>query len=381
MTFWILIAAMTGIAALTVLVPLSRARRKADAATMNADEAVYREQLGAIDSELKRGLIDPEAAEAARTEIARRLLAAHDKHAEVPEKALGKTRLRLAQGIAIIALPLAAVGIYLLLGSPDQPDTPLALRLNAPPTEQSVDVLVARVEQHLAENPEDGQGWAVIAPVYLSLGQPQASARAYQNAIRILGARADWLTDMGEALTVANQGLVTSEARQAFEAAAAMDAEAVKPRFFLAIALGQEGRTEEAIAAWEQLLEGADKLAAWVGAARQQLAQLKGEEAPADGLAAGLKGPSQEDIAAAGDMSDDDRQAMIRNMVTGLAERLSSEGGTAEEWNRLIRAYMVLGDKQKAETAYADAQAALDGKPDDLSMIKDVARQLGLSGS
>jgi cytochrome c-type biogenesis protein CcmH len=375
MVFWILIALLTGVATLSVLIPLSRSRRGLEAAPARADEAVYREQLSAIDKELERGLIDAEAAEAARTEIARRLLAAHDRGDAAKQGGPRTGRLKLAQGLALLALPVMAFGLYIVLGSPGLPDQPLLSRLNAPAEEQSVDLLVARVERHLAENPEDGQGWAVIAPVYLSLGQPQASAKAYSNAIRILGPKTAWLTDMGEALTIANQGLVTAQARAAFERAVALEPSAVKPRFFLALALGQEGRKDEAIAAWQDLLEGADETAAWVGAARQEMARLTGE-APAGDT---LSGPSQEDVAAAGEMSREDRQAMISNMVAGLAERLSTEGGSAEEWNRLIRAYMVLGKKQDAEQALAAAMSAYADKPEDLSMIKDAASKLGLS--
>lgn len=376
MVFWILIALLTGAATLSVLIPLSRSRRGQEAAPARADEAVYREQLAAIDKELERGLIDAEAAEAARTEIARRLLAAHDRVGAAKQGGVRTGRLKLAQGLTLLALPVLAFGLYIALGSPGLPDQPLLSRLNAPAEEQSVDLLVARVERHLAENPEDGQGWAVIAPVYMSLGQPQASAKAYSNAIRILGPRQAWLTDMGEALTIANQGLVTAEARAAFEQAVALEPSAVKPRFFLALALGQEGRKEEAIAAWQALLQGADETAAWVGAARQEMARLTGE-APAGDT---LSGPSQEEVAAAGEMTAEDRQAMISNMVAGLAERLSTEGGSAEEWNRLIRAYMVLGKKQDAEQALAAALSAYADKPEDLSMIKDAASKLGLSG-
>ena len=375
MVFWILIALLTGAATLSVLIPLSRSRRGQEAAPARADEAVYREQLAAIDKELERGLIDAEAAEAARTEIARRLLAAHDRVGAAKQGGVRTGRLKLAQGLTLLALPVLAFGLYIALGSPGLPDQPLLSRLNAPAEEQSVDLLVARVERHLAENPEDGQGWAVIAPVYLSLGQPQASAKAYSNAIRILGPNQAWLTDMGEALTIANQGLVTADARAAFEQAVSLEPAAVKPRFFLALALGQEGRKEEAIAAWQALLQGADETAAWVGAARQEMARLTGE-APAGDT---LSGPSQEEVAAAGEMTAEDRQAMISNMVAGLAERLSTEGGSAEEWNRLIRAYMVLGKKQDAEQALAAALSAYADKPEDLSMIKDAASKLGLS--
>ncbi len=377
MMFWILIAILTAAAALTVLIPLSQSRQSRGAAASSADEAVYREQLGAVERDLKRGLIDPEAAEAARTEIARRLLAAHDRQAEPDHGSGHALQLKVARGLALLLLPLAAFGLYLVLGSPDQPDMPLAARFEGPADEQPVDVLVARVEKHLADNPEDGQGWAVIAPVYLSRGRPEQSARAFANAIRILGPRPDWLTDMGEALTVANQGLVTADARQAFEQAVSMDADAVKPRFFLAMALAQEGRRDEAIAAWQDLLKGADETESWVSAARAQLARLEGKEPPAETQ----RGPSREDVAASQDMGAEDRQTMIKGMVSGLAERLSADGGSVAEWNQLIRAYMVLGEKQKAESALAEALAAYAENPDDLSLIKDAASQLGLSGS
>ncbi len=377
MTFWILIAFLTGVAALSVLVPLTRKRASPDDGAMHADEAVYRDQLQAIETELDRGLIEAEAAEAARTEIARRLLAAHDRDTDQSLKSGKRPRLRVAQAVALFALPAAACGLYLMLGSPGQPDQPLVARLSAPAQNQNVDVLVARVERHLADNPEDGQGWAVVAPVYMSLEQPVASARAYANAIRILGPRQDWLTDMGEALTIANQGLITADARQAFEHAVALSPDAVKPRFFLAIALGQEGRTDDAVAAWQALLKDADPAAPWVGAAKRELAGLTGTEAPA----ADLPGPSGEDIAAAREMSADEQQSMIRNMVSGLAERLQAEGGSVEEWNRLIRAYMVLGERQDAEQALESARAAFAGTPEDLTRIEDAAGQLGLTGS
>ncbi|TYC51975.1 c-type cytochrome biogenesis protein CcmI [Rhodobacterales bacterium] len=377
MLFWILIAFLTGAAALTVLVPASRARKAREREVMSADEAVYREQLSAIDSELDRGLIDAEAAKAARTEVGRRLLAAHDRQGSAAEAEVGQGRVKFVQAIAVVALPLLAVGIYLVLGSPDLPDAPLAARMNAPADEQSVDVLVARVERHLSENPQDGQGWAVVAPVYLSLERPQDAAAAYANAIRLLGPRADWYADMGEALTVSERGLVTAAAQGAFEKALDLDADAVKPRFFLAIALAQEGKTGEAIAAWNRLLEGADENAAWVQAARRQLAELETPRAASQAQ----PGPTRDQVEASQEMSPEDRQAMISDMVGRLADRLASDGGTAMEWTRLIRAYMVMGDREKAENALVEAMDEYADKPGDLSLIKDAANELGLSGS
>lgn len=374
MTLWILIAVMTAVAALSILVPLSR-KRSDDGQVAAADEAVYRQQLDEVEKDLERGLIDGEAASAARTEIARRLLAAHDRTEAGSSGSGGRGLLRLGQVTAIILLPLVAVGIYYALGTPELADQPLAARLNAPAQDQSVEVLVARVERHLAQNPEDGEGWKVIAPVYMRLGKPQAAATAYSNAIRLLGPSPILLTELGEAITVYNGNVINADARSAFEQAVKMDPNAVKPRFFLAHALGQEGRREEAIAAWQALLKGADPRAPWVPTARDELAKLGGKVPT---MAETLRGPSQDQMAAASQMSDQDRNEMIAGMVTNLAERLDTDGGKPEEWVRLIRAYSVLGETDKAQTAYDKAVAAYKEQPDALRQISAIATQLGL---
>lgn len=377
MTLWILIAVMTAVAALSILVPMSRKRPpEEEAVGPTADEAVYRQQLDEVEKDLERGLIDDEAAGAARTEIARRLLAAHERADKAGAAPKAAWPLRFGQIVAIAGLPLFALGTYLIIGSPDLPDRPLAARLSAPPQDQSVEVLVARVEKHLAANPQDGQGWDVLAPVYMRIGKPREAAGAYQHAIRLLGPNVRRMTDLGEALTVANDGIVSADARGAFEQAIKLNKTAVKPRFFIALALGQEGKKDEAIAAWQDLLKDADPRAAWVPVARQNLAALDGT-APA--MAENMPGPDREQMAAAADMSAADRNQMIAGMVGRLAERLNSEGGTPAEWSRLIRAYAVQGKKDEAQAAFKQASVAYAGDPAALGQIRKTAEQLDLA--
>ncbi|EFO30570.1 cytoChrome c-type biogenesis protein CycH [Roseibium sp. TrichSKD4] len=376
MMLWILIAALTAAASLSVLIPMARARSN-EATSAAADEAVYRQQLEEVDRDLERGLIDEAAAEAARTEIARRLLAANDRVQHAHEGAKSSAGFRLSQVLAVAIVPVAALGLYLYLGSPNMPDRPLAARLTAPPEDQSVSELVARAERHLAENPQDGRGWAVLAPIYMRLNNPEASANAYSKAIEFLGPSQEFFTNMGEALTMANEGLVTASAREAFEKAVDLEPTAVKPRFFLALALGQEGRKDDAISAWEALLEGADPTAFWLPAAREELQKLGGTPPT---MAETLKGPNREQVEAASEMSAEDRQAMIQSMVDGLAARLASDGGTLGEWQRLIRAYIVLGDESKATAILNEARDVFGSNAADLAKIDAMAGELGLSG-
>ena len=366
-------AALAAVASLSVLIPLyrGRVRRPAGAPALS----IYRDQLGEVDRDLDRGLIGAGEAEAARTEIARRLLRADEagrtEVAAAPERAR-----RIAATVAVIAMPAIALGLYLVFGSPQLPDRPLAARLSAPVDEQDIGTLVARVEARLAAAPADGRGWALIAPVYLRLGRYDDAARALANANRLLGSDPVREADLGEALVEVNQGLVTADARGAFERARAADPSAVRPRFYLALALSQEGRTAEATAAWQELLAGAPPGAPWVEVARGQLAKLDAAPPPAAGRGAPPPGPSAADVDAAANMPQADRIAMINGMVAQLAERLRGAPDDPEGWARLVRSYMVLGRDQDAKAALADAREKLAA--DKRAPVDKVAEEFGL---
>jgi cytochrome c-type biogenesis protein CcmH len=329
-----------------VLAPLYRASRSARSERGQA-LAIYRDQLGEVERDLDRGVIGETEAEAARTEISRRLI--RTGHEAEEDTAAGNPRARRFATYAIIAMPLAALAFYLFVGSPELPGEPLATRLSAPVDQQDIPTLVARIEAHLAANPDDAQGWQVVAPVYLRLGRFDDAVKAYGNIIRLAGSTADTESDLGEAIVSAHGGTVTADARATFERASKIDPAAVRPRFYLALALGQDGRKDEAIAAWKALLDGAPKTAPWVSMAEAELAKLEGgAAAAATGGATPPTGPTAEDIKAAGEMPASDRMAMIEGMVAQLAAKLEANPADDEGWARLIRSYMVLGKADEA---------------------------------
>jgi len=370
-------AILTVIASLSIVVPLYRSRRVSRSSEQQ-HLSIYRDQLGEVDRDLARGLIGESEADAARTEISRRILRTADNAGQGDRKAAAPTR-HLAAAIALVGLPLAALGLYLTLGSPELPDRPIAARLNAPTQEQDIAVLVARVEAHLAANPDDGRGWELIGPVYARLGRYGDAAVAFANTVRLLGPTAEREADLGEAIMRANGDVVTPEARAAFERALAIDQAAVRPRFYLAVALDQEGRTDEAIAAWRELLRDAPENAPWGVVARQALARLEGAPpSAAPGPAVAARGPSAEDVQAAETMAPEDRMTMIRGMVDSLAARLESNPDDAEGWARLIRSYMVLGQAEDAGAALAKARGEFDGDPAKLAVVEAQARESGL---
>ncbi|MGV1015608.1 MAG: c-type cytochrome biogenesis protein CcmI, partial [Methyloceanibacter sp.] len=228
MLLWIILACLTALVLFALLRPLA-ARRSEDPAREAFDAAVYRDQLEEIESDRVRGLIGEAEAEAARLEIARRLLAADAKQDDA-----GNAKSSFPARAAIISmavmLPLAVLALYLTYGAPHVPDQPLAARLQDPANEQNLAALVARVEARLRQHPEEGEGWDVIAPVYMGWRRYGDAADAYAQAIRLFGPSAKRLSGHGQALVLQNDGVVTEAARKSLEEALTLDPTLLEPR-------------------------------------------------------------------------------------------------------------------------------------------------------
>ena len=377
MTLWFVFALMTAAAIFAVLWPLGRGTGGQQRG--GSDLAVYRDQLDEIARDRASGLIGEAEAEAARVEVSRRLIAAADSHpGEAP--APGSTsRRRLAALLVLLALPAVAAVLYLKLGSPQLPAQPLASRDLTPLQDRPIDRLVAQVEAHLEKNPEDGRGWEVVGPVYMRFGRFADAVKARRNSLRINGASADREADLGESLMGAANGVVTDEAKAAFERALTHEAKHPKARFFLGVAAYQDGQNATAAAIWREIVKNARPDSPWVGMVREALANVEGTNG-APSVQSPFSGPSAEDVAAAEKMNPEDRSAMVRGMVERLAERLKRDGSDLEGWLRLVRAYTVLGDRDRALSAISDARRALGHDTDKLRRLDELVKELRLEG-
>jgi cytochrome c-type biogenesis protein CcmH len=111
--------------------------------------------------------------------------------------------------------------------------------------------------------------------------------------------------------------------------------------------------------------------APWRPLVQAALARIGGSTVPA---------LSDDTVAAAKDMNETDRGAMIRGMVERLASRLKQNGDDVEGWLRLVRAYMVMGDRDKARSALVDARQAVANDAERLRRLNDGLKNLGLDG-
>ena len=466
MTLWLVFAVMTAAAIFAVLWPLGRRKPLRE----GNDVAVYRDQLDEIGRDRSAGLIGEAEAKAARVEVSRRLLAAADAAAAekpAPEAVAGRRR-QVTAIAGLVLLPVGAVLLYLALGSPDLPGQPVATRTTAP-NDHSIETMVAQVENHLLQNPDDGRAWEVLAPVYMRIGRYGDGVKAWSNSIRLNGSTAVREAEYGQALVATANGVVTADAKAAFERALKLDKDDVMARYFMGMAADQDGRRADADKIWGDLLASAPPGAPWVetvrhalnrdipvatnepsasGAAPEHDANIdamvarladklkkdgsnvegwvqlvrsyralgqndKAEAALSDArtalagdadklnqLSAGVEGrateaappapvgppasgpagPSAADITAAAQMKPEDQNQMIRSMVTRLADKLKQDGSDVDGWQRLLRAYMVLGEKDRATAAAADARKALSSDPTKLRQLDEAIKQLGVEG-
>lgn len=255
-------------------------------------------------------------------------------------------RLLLSGALAALVLGVGG-GLYLFLGAPG-----LAVRTIAPPDTKDVRGLVAALSQRMRERPRDLTGWTLLGRGYLSLNDPQQAAIAFRTASELAPSQAkpQLLSAYGEALTLAS-GSVTPEAEAAFHAALAGQPKDFAARFYLGEAYAARRDATRALALWQGLLKDSPPNAPWRGELVDRMAALQ---------------------AGTGGAPD------IGQMIGGLAAHLRANPGDASGWKRLVRAYAVLGQKAKAQSALATARAAMKGHTEDLAALNAEARALKL---
>jgi cytochrome c-type biogenesis protein CcmH len=383
MVLWIGFAVLAAAVVWAVTRPLLAARP--GPATPDTELAVYRDQLSEIESERAQGLIGVPEAEAARVEVARRLIRRAEEN-ERPASVADTSASRVRNGVlyAAAALPVAAIAIYLAVGSPSLPGRPYAARLNVPLERASASDLVAKVEAHLRQHPDDGRGWDVLAPVYLRMGDFREAADAFERATRLLGESPQRLAGYARATIMADNGVVGEPARRAYEKLRTENPKAIEPQVWLAIAKEQDGDLAAAAADYRALI-AANPQEPWKSLLNQQLMSVT---AKLDGPAAGAtqaedagRAPALGDVAMPPNvqaMTPEERQAFVEKMVDGLAAKLKTNGKDLEGWMRLMRAYSVLGKRREATNALADARSNFAGDEKSLAQLQALAQSLGL---
>ncbi len=381
---WIAVLVLTAATLTLLLGPLLRRDATSEPTRADFDMAVYRDQLAEVDRDLERGLLDPEQAEAARLEVKRRMLAATGELSTFqprPQSVSSRPRRSFMSLILVaVTVPAAALGLYLALGMPHTPDQPMATRPQPVQAAQSpsgetdgppltMEDAVARLAKRLEAEPQNLQGWLLLGRTYVSMERYPDAVEAYSRAFKLEPGRADIASAYGEAMVASMGGEVSYAASQAFEAAFAQNPVDPRARYYLALYSAQQGDGKGAMQGWVDLVAVSPPDSPWLPVVSQQITRAAEEfdvdpasiepsaEAEALAKAAAFPAPTQADMDAAAEMSDQEREEMVRSMVDRLANRLEEEPDDLAGWQRLARAYEVLGEAEKAKDARARVEA------------------------
>ncbi|MBT8415229.1 MAG: c-type cytochrome biogenesis protein CcmI [Boseongicola sp.] len=405
MMFWIVSVAIT-LAVSGLLIGALRAARLRDVTAAHSDIAVYKDQLAEVERDLARGIVTESEADAVRVEVSRRLLEADTRNTEDTADQKGQSGV----GIAIVALCVVAggLGTYAWLGAPGYGDMPMKTRLaaleearaerprqTAAEAEMRDDLprlgapdpefltLMEQLREAVAERPGDIQGLTFLAQYEARLGN-YAAARIAQE--QLIAAKGDAATDtdrltLVDIMVFAAGGYVSPEAENVVHEVLRTSPENGAARYYLGLTEAQAGRADRAFTIWAQLLEDSPPSAPWVPVVRAEIfdvafaAGVTNYELPAT---SSLPALSDDDIAAANDMTPQERAEMIQGMVGRLADRLAIEGGPPEDWARLISTLGVLGDTNRAQAIAAEAETVFAGNDGALALIANARAQAGI---
>lgn len=413
MLFWIVIIAVAFFCAAILALAVLRGRAGAEPPAAY-DLKVYRDQLREVERDRARGVIGAEEAERLRAEVSRRILAAdaqlraHGRHGGQPRLA----GWSLA-GVAVLVVGGGSALLYAQMGAPGYGDVPLAGRIAAseaaradrmsqdaaeaeagprlpagraqPSPSEDYKALMAQLREKIKERPDDVRGLMLLARNEAALGNLTAAHEAQDQLIAAKGetATAQDYAMLADLMISAAGGYVSREAEAALRTALERNPRNPWARYYLGHYLIQVDRPDKAFRTWKNLLDESRADAPWVEPIRARIEEIAWRagvqyELPPEG-AEPAPGPSAADREAAGDMTAEDRAGMIRGMVSQLAERLASDGGTAREWARLINAYGVLGETEEARAAWERAQEVFAGSRQELDILRAAARDAGLA--
>lgn len=346
--FWVAAAFLA--AGASALMLLRAAGRRVAVPSDDPSLNVYRRALAEIDEIAERGLLPADERRGARAEVARRLLAAADRvSSPVVVNSRGVVPVLSAGAVAI-----AALLIYLVIGSPGQADQPFAARLadwkihpeSAPPAG-----LAAALRDVADKRPGDLEPLRRLAALDLTLGDADGAIHALRRAMLIAPGRADLPAMLGEVMVLRGQGGVDANARALFEAALRSDPRQPAARYYLAKSKIADGNVAGGLSDWRTLLASLPVADARRAALASEIAEVQRTGRIASNAVEA--GPPPGDLSGA-----------VRGMVDGLAVRLRAQPDDPAGWIRLVRAYAVLGETDKRDEALGHARARFASRPD-----------------
>ncbi|WP_421779816.1 c-type cytochrome biogenesis protein CcmI [Kiloniella litopenaei] len=409
MIFWAIIGTLTALSLLVLIKPLAKKAESAPADTAESDLAVYKDQLKEIDKDLKAGNIAEAQAEIARIEIQRRILSAgQEQSATTTGQPLSPSAMKGLLGSLIVIFPIAGLSLYMYLGQPGIPGMPLAERdiaaermaIAQQQNEQRNSEMMALAEKlhtRLKNEPQNVEGWMLLGSTYAEIGQFSLAEKAFREAMENNPPNPMIYSAVGEMMVAQAEGQVSSDALELFRKTLELTPRDPRGLFYSGLALTQAGANEDALKIWLTLRTYTSAADPWLQVLDTQIVELANlvkmnpekllasypAQEPTEEEQAGEiePGPSSEDMAAAAELSAEERAEMINGMVERLAERLSETPDDMQGWMQLARSYHTLNRSSEALEAIKNAELAAGKQPNAEEARKEIQKlkqELGL---
>lgn len=304
--FWVLVGVLILITLVVLCVPLLRTSREvAGGEDGRLNISVYKQQLRELEADRDRGLVTEDQMEQARVDIERALLS------EVPEQPQaryvpGHRDGWLPAAVASVLVIVVSVSLYLFIGNPqavDGVDGVAPAPGNAGMS--SVQEMVASLERRLEQNPDDTEGWLMLARSYSVLGRHEEAAEVLERLRGMVGDEPGLLVRYANALALANNGQFEGRPTELIRQVLEQDPANPSAIWFAGLAANQRGDYREAVDYWERLLprlegepEALERLQGMIARARN--AMPDDAAATADGDEAGSPGVTVQVRLAAG---------------------------------------------------------------------------------
>ena len=403
MLFWIMTAALVALVGLLFVLALMRRKAGDEMSSAAYDVQVYRDQLREVEKDLARGVIPAEEAERARLEISRRMLEADRAAQQETESARAPKGATAAILVLIAAVMSGSFYLYQRLGAAGYPDQPFAERIamadeiyqNRPSQDEAEKTaaaerpaqpepdpqfleLMERLRQAVADRPNERQGLELLARNEAAIGNYRAGWEAQRRLIALEGenATADDYAALGELMVVAAGGLVTPEAESAFSGALERDPRNGLALYYIGLMMAQNARGDRAFRIWDSVLRQGPETAPWIPMIRQnieELAWIAGERNYEQPAPVGL-GPTLDDLLKAAQAPmPEAREMILREKLESLNSKMARQGGSAEDWALLIAALKLVGDAERMDALWGEAQTVFAERPAMLDIVRAAA--------
>lgn len=255
--FWAYAALLTAVALAILVTPLARARARADAPVSRAaaNLTVFRDQISELDADLAAGNIGRAQWEAARADLQRGLI--EDAAGDAAGAVAPARHSRVAAIVVGIALPLISGLLYLGLGNPQALDVGKQTTAQGAPhqlTPDQIETMVTRLAKRLESNPDDGEGWVMLARTYGALGRYGDAAGAYARANVLFPNDAQLLADYADTLAMAQGQKLAGKPEALVQRALEADGNNLKALALAGTVEFEKSDFAKAIEYWQRML-------------------------------------------------------------------------------------------------------------------------------